>query len=253
MREFSSKGETQNMYEQFEYMQKINDVLQKAYEANKDIIPMLAQKFAENIKTDHVIHTFGTGHSHMVGIELFARAGGLGNVDAMLDPDTITAFGAQRSAAIEKVSGLADIIYDSYNIVPGDIMIITSNSGRNAVPIEMAMRCQKEGIYTIALTNLKQSQQTISRHGSGKRLFECVDCVLDNCCPSGDSMMTIGTIKTGPASSIASMFLLNTIVSEAIKILDAQGIVAPVLQSQNVDGFDNDAIYAKYEGKVKHF
>lgn len=240
------------MYE-FEYMNKITEVLEKSYETNKDLIKDLSVKFAENIKTGHVIHTFGTGHSHMVGIELFARAGGLGNVDAMLDPDTLTAFGAQRSGAIEKLSGLADIIYDQYNIQRGDIMIITSNSGRNAVPIEMAMRCQKEGIYTVAVTNLEQSKNTTSRHPSGKRLFECVDAIIDTAGPTGDSMMTIGSIKTGPASSITSMFLLNTIVTEAIKILDAEGIKAPVLQSQNVDGFDNDAIYKAYEGKVKHF
>ena len=240
------------MYE-FEYMNKITEVLEKSYETNKDLIKDLSVKFAENIKTGHVIHTFGTGHSHMVGIELFARAGGLGNVDAMLDPDTLTAFGAQRSGAIEKLSGLADIIYDQYNIQKGDIMSITSNSGRNAVPIEMAMRCQKEGIYTVAVTNLEQSKNTTSRHPSGKRLFECVDAIIDTAGPTGDSMMTIGSIKTGPASSITSMFLLNTIVTEAIKILDAEGIKAPVLQSQNVDGFDNDAIYKAYEGKVKHF
>ena len=240
------------MYE-FEYMNKITEVLEKSYETNKDLIKDLSVKFAENIKTGHVIHTFGTGHSHMVGIELFARAGGLGNVDAMLDPDTLTAFGAQRSGAIEKLSGLADIIYDQYNIQKGDIMIITSNSGRNAVPIEMAMRCQKEGIYTVAVTNLEQSKNTTSRHPSGKRLFECVDAIIDTAGPTGDSMMTIGSIKTGPASSITSMFLLNTIVTEAIKILDAEGIKAPVLQSHNVDGFDNDAIYKAYEGKVKHF
>ena len=35
-----------------------------------------------------------------------------------------------------------------------------SNSGRNALPIEMAMRAKKEGIYTVALTNLHQSQNT---------------------------------------------------------------------------------------------
>ena len=240
------------MYE-FEYMNKITEVLEKSYETNKDLIKDLSVKFAENIKTGHVIHTFGTGHSHMVGIELFARAGGLGNVDAMLDPDTLTACGAQRSGAIEKLSGLADINNDQYNIQKGDIMIITSNSGRNAVPIEMAMRCQKEGIYTVAVTNLEQSKNTTSRHPSGKRLFECVDAIIDTAGPTGDSMMTIGSIKTGPASSITSMFLLNTIVTEAIKILDAEGIKAPVLQSQNVDGFDNDAIYKAYEGKVKHF
>ncbi|MBQ1826566.1 MAG: SIS domain-containing protein, partial [Erysipelotrichaceae bacterium] len=87
---------------------------------------VLAEIFAEKIENDKIIHTFGTGHSHMLGIELFARAGGLGNVDAMLDPDTLTAFGAQRSGAMEKTSGVSDVIYDSYNIQPGDIMLITS-------------------------------------------------------------------------------------------------------------------------------
>ncbi len=142
----------------YEYGNKITEVMEKAEEVNKDTIKMLAEKFAENIENDKVIHTFGTGHSHMLGIELFARAGGLGNVDAMIDPDTLTSFGAQRSGAMEKVSGVSDVIYDSYNIQPGDIMIITSNSGRNAMPIEMAMRCQKEGIYVIAMTNLEQSR-----------------------------------------------------------------------------------------------
>ena len=241
------------MFEEFEYMQKINELLPVIYEKDKDVIKEVAAKFAENIENGHIIHTFGTGHSHMIGIELFARAGGLGNVDAMLDPDTLTSNGAQRSGALEKLSGIADVIYDQYKIEKGDIMIITSNSGRNALPIEMAMRAKKEGVYTIALTNLEQSKNATSRHASGKRLFECVDTVIDNCCPSGDALMTIGKIQTGPASSIASMFILDTIVTEAIKILDAKGIKAPVFQSQNVDGFDNDSIYTKYGPKVKHF
>ena len=127
----------------FEYGDKIIEVMKYAEEKNRDVIKQLAEKFAENIENDKIIHTFGTGHSHMLGIELFARAGGLGNVDAMLDPDTLTSFGAQRSGAMEKTPGVADVVYDSYNIEPGDIMIITSNSGRNAMPIEMAMRCRK--------------------------------------------------------------------------------------------------------------
>lgn len=237
----------------FEYMNKIDELLHKVYEVNKDEIVKLARIFADNIKNDKIIHAFGTGHSHMIGIELFARAGGLGNVDALLDPDALTAFGAQRSGAVEKLPGLADIIFDSYKIEKGDIMIISSNSGRNALPIEMAMRCQKEGVYVIAVTNLEQSKNTKSRHPSGKRLFECVDCVLDNAVPSGDALLDINGILTGPGSSISSMFVLNTIVAEALKICAAEGIKAPVFQSQNVDGFDNDSIYNKYYGRVKHF
>ena len=237
----------------FEYGDKIIDVIKYAEEKNKDTIKMLAEKFAENIENDKVIHTFGTGHSHMLGIELFARAGGLGNVDAMLDPDVLTSFGAQRSGAIEKTSGVSDVIYDSYNIQPGDIMIITSNSGRNAMPIEMAMRCQKEGVYVIALTNVEQSKNQTSRHPSGKRLFECADCVIDSCVPTADATLDLNGIKTGPASSIVTMFLVNTIVSEAIKIVQSHGKKPYVFQSQNVDGFDNDAIYEHFKGRVKHF
>ena len=110
----------------YEYGDKILEVMKKAEEVNKDTIRVLAEKIAENIENDKMIHTFGTGHSHMLGIELFARAGGLGNVDAMLDPDTLTSFGAERSGAMEKVCGVADVIYDSYRIETGDIMIITS-------------------------------------------------------------------------------------------------------------------------------
>lgn len=235
------------------YSKKIIEVLEIAEEVNKENIAVLAQKLAENIESDHIIHTFGTGHSHMIGIELFARAGGLGNVNAVLDPDTLTAFGAQRSGAMEKLCGVSDIIFDSYKIAKGDIMIISSNSGRNAMPIEMALRCQKEGIYTVAVTNLKQSQTTSSRHPSGKKLYECVDLVLDTCVPEGDAMLEIRDIKTGPASSISSMVLLNTAVGEAIKILVEKGIRPYVFQSQNVDGFDNDAIYAHYSDRIKHF
>lgn len=238
---------------EFEYMNKLSALLETAAEANKDKIKELSELFAENMMNDKIIHTFGTGHSHMIGIELFGRAGGLGNVNALLDPDTLTSFGAQRSSAIEKLPGLSDIIYDNYNIQPGDIMIVSSNSGRNSMPIEMAMRCKKEGVYVVAVTNLAQSSATTSRHPSGKKLYEFADMILDTCVPSGDALMNIGGIKTGAGSSIVSMFLLNTVVCEAIRICTEKGFRPYVFQSQNVDGFDNDAIYNKYQGRVKHF
>lgn len=237
----------------FEYTEKIIDIIKEAEETNKDTIIKCAKIFTETVKQDKIIHAFGTGHSHMIGVEMFARAGGLGNVDAMVDPDTVTCFGAQRSGAIERTSGVADVIYDSYKIEKGDIMIIISNSGRNAVPIEMAMRCKKEGIFVIAVTNLKQSQSQTSRHSSGKRLFECADLVIDTCVPTADAAMNINGIKTGPASNIVGMYLVDCMVVESIKMLTEQGVKPYVFQSQNIDGFSNDEIYEHYFGRVKHF
>ncbi len=237
----------------FEYMNLIVDLFDEIHESQADNITEVAKMVAENIKNNKIIHMFGTGHSHIMGIELFARAGGLANVNAMLDPDTISSNGARRSGALERLPGISDVVYDSYNIQAGDMMIISSNSGRNSMPIEMAQRAKAEGVYTIALTNLKQSKNTTSRHPSGKKLYEVVDFVLDTCVAEGDSMMEIAGVKTGPGSSIGSMLILNTIVNEALKILGEQGEELPVFQSQNVDGFDNDALYNKYEDRVKHF
>lgn len=237
----------------FKYMNLIDELFQEIHDSQADNIEEVAKMVAENIKNNKIIHMFGTGHSHIMGIELFARAGGLANVNAMLDPDTISSNGARRSGALEQLPGISDVVYDSYNIQAGDMMIISSNSGRNSMPIEMAQRAKAEGVYTIALTNVKQSEKTTSRHPSGKKLYEVVDFVLDTCVAEGDSMMEIAGVKTGPGSSIGSMLILNTIVNEALQILAAEGEELPVFQSQNVDGFDNDALYEKYEDRVKHF
>ncbi|MDR1794424.1 MAG: SIS domain-containing protein [Erysipelotrichaceae bacterium] len=237
---------------EFAYVNRVEQLFKEVIDTNRETIKALAKKFAENIESDHMIHTFGTGHSHITGIEMFGRAGGLANVNAMLDPDVLTSNGERRSGALERLEGLADIIYDQYKIEKGDIMVLISNSGRNACPIEMAMRAKKEGVYTIAITNLKQSQASQSRHSSGKRLFEVVDVVLDNCVDAGDAMMTVGNISTGPGSTLSSCLLVNTIVYEALKIVNEKGLPLPVLASQNVDGNDNEALMKKYEGRIKY-
>ena len=238
---------------EFEYMNRVDDLLHEVAEKNSDQIHELADRFVEAVKNDAVIHTFGTGHSHMIGIEMFARAGGLGNVDAMLDPDVLTSNGARRSGALEQLSGVADIVYDKYDVRPGDIMIISSNSGRNAMPIEMAMRAKKEGVYVVAVTSLATSKAQPSRHASGKHLYEVADMVIDNCVSAGDSLVQYNGIKTGPGSTMASIFVLDTAVAEAIRKLTEEGVKPPVFQSQNMDGFDNDAIYDHYENRIRHF
>ena len=237
----------------FAYSEALLAVMKQAEEQNREMIEALSARFAETIMQDRIIHVFGTGHSHMIGVELFARAGGLGNINALLDPDTIPSFGAQRAGRMEQCSGVADAIFDSYRIEKGDLMVITSNSGRNAVPIEMAMRCQKEGIYTIAMTNVSQSKQAKSRHASGKKLYECADCVLDTCVPFGDALAQIGPYQSGPASTIVGMFLMNLVVDEAIRKVVAAGKPLYIFQSQNVDGFDNDVIYEHFQDRCKHF
>lgn len=236
----------------YEYTDLIIETMRKAEEKNHDALETLIREMMRTVEEDKLIHTFGTGHGHMIGMELFDRAGGLANVDCILDNAVLLSQGARRSSEIERVSGVSDIIFDTYHIEPGDIMIISSNSGRNAMPIEMAMRCRKEGIFTAAITNVKQSKKTVSRHASGKKLYECVDLVIDNCCPGGDALLEYDGIMTGPATSIVGMNLVNIAATETIKRCLEKGIRPYVFQSQNIDGYNNEEVIRKFLHRIRH-
>ncbi|MFA5659778.1 MAG: SIS domain-containing protein [Oscillospiraceae bacterium] len=234
------------------YYSEIQELISTIEETQYDSIEKAAGMFADAVKNDRIIHVFGTGHSHMMGIELFVRAGGLANVNAMLDDSITTAAGARRGGKIERLEGLAEIIWEQYQIDKDDIMLIISNSGRNSVPVEMAMKAKAEGLKLIVLTSLKHSMNCESRHKSGKKLYELADVILDNCVPAGDSLLEFNGVKSGPASTIAGCFIVNSILSEALSRLTDDGISLPVFGSQNVDGFNNDDLYSKYQSRIRH-
>jgi uncharacterized phosphosugar-binding protein len=235
----------------FEYQEKSLEQLNRIVSVQEDLIKQSARWLADCIVNDHIIHTFGTGHSHMIGLELFVRAGGLANVNAMLDTMVLTSEGSRRSAEIERISGLSKIIFDQHKVAENDIMIIISNSGRNAMPLEMAMIAKEKGIKSIAITSLEQSKKYPSRHPSGKKLYEIADLVLDNCVPPGDGLLEIGGNLTGAASTLSGIFLINLIATEAMKIASAEGAKLPIFHSQNIDGFSNEELYEKYASRIK--
>jgi uncharacterized phosphosugar-binding protein len=40
--------------------------------------------------------------------------------------------------------------------------------------------------------------------------------------------------------------------TEALKIATEHGVKLPVYFSQNIDGFDNESLYKRYEKRIKH-
>lgn len=120
------------------------------------------------------------------------------------------------------------------------------------MPIEMAEIAKKNGNKVIAITSIEQSKKYPTRVEGQKKLYQITDLVLDNCVPTGDGMLKIGGELTGAASTIAGCFIVNLLATEAMKIADKKGVKLPVYQSQNVDGFDNEFLYNKYLGRVKH-
>ena len=110
-----------------------------------------AKLIADAIKEDGVFHVFGCGHSQMYAEEVFYRAGGLVPVNPILEPSLSLRPSAPKSTWFERLEGYASLIWDNEETRPGEVVLIASTSGRNAVPIEMALEAKKEGCLSSLL------------------------------------------------------------------------------------------------------
>ena len=236
----------------YQYHSEVKKLIDKVVDKNQDILDEVIDLVSKTIIDDKIIHAFGTGHSHMIGLELFARAGGIANVNAMLDSTVMTSEGARRSAEIERISGFAKVIWDQHKIKKNDIFIVISNSGRNAMPIEMAELAKNNSNKVIAITSINQSSKYPARIKNQKKLYEIADYVIDNCVPSGDSIIPIGKDFSGAVSSILGCFIVNLMVTESLKIVHKAGKKLPLFYSQNIDGISNEELFSRYERRVKH-
>ena len=235
-----------------EYCTEIVSILEKIKNTQKQKIADAAKMAAKVIENDGIIYIFGCGHSHLIGLDCFYRAGGLVNVSAMLDTDLMLHNGAAKSSNMEKMSGIAESILDRYCLTQNDILFVVSTSGKNAVPCEMARTATKNGIPNIAVV----SGAYFNDKSQTPKLYECSDMYIDNCVPYGDAVMDIsGTdVKMGSVSTAASSFILQSVLLEAAEIAAKNGADVPIYKSGNVLGGAeyNKALIKKYMPRIKH-
>ncbi|MDG0810453.1 sugar isomerase domain-containing protein [Cohnella rhizosphaerae] len=136
------------------------------------------------------------------------------------------------------------------------MLIVASVSGRNDVPVEMALWARDQGITVVALTSVAYSEAVTSRHASGRRLFEIADMILDLMCPEGDAVLDIAglPVKTGAISTVTGITIMHAVVSETLRLLVARGMTPPVFMSGNRDGGDayNQALLARYRTQIHY-
>ena len=234
------------------YLSSITELLSKICDSQGEKLSAAAKAVSEVILNDGIIYIFGCGHSHLIALDCFFRAGGLANVSAMLDTDLMLHNGAAKSSKMEKMSGIAEAILDRYCPTDKDLLITVSTSGKNAVPVEMAGAATKRGIKNIAVAS--------SAYFSDKKdmplLYECADMYIDNCVPKGDAVIDVTGAKTkmGSLSTAASSYILGTILMEGAQIAGNAGAVLPVYMSGNVEGGKefNEELIKSYLPRIKH-
>lgn len=233
-----------------EFESKVTSLIKHFSHTQEENMIHIASVIVDHIQNSGKFYTFGTGHSHMVGEEFYARAGGLACIQLIAPMELTLGEHPLKSTQIERIAQYAQVIISQYKIQTGDIVLISSNSGRNSMPIELAIELKKMNVTTIAFTNLKHSKNVTSRHSSNKRLFEVCDYVIDNCGEVGDAMMTIDGVKgkMGSSSSIIGMYMAQSLSMLIAKEMHKRKMVVPVFLSANVDDGDqwNENIMKEY-------
>jgi uncharacterized phosphosugar-binding protein len=180
---------------------------------------------------------FGSGHSHLLAEEGHYRAGGLACVVPILHTSLMLHEGAMLSTVAERQTGIAAALLARYQPCERDCLIVVSNSGVNAVPVEMAQAARRCGMKVIAMLALAYAQQAPA-NAHGIKLMDIADVVLDNCGQVGDALIAIGntSIRVGPSSTVIGAFLLNGLLVEVAARLaaGAEGTPLPIYISANM-------------------
>jgi uncharacterized phosphosugar-binding protein len=219
-----------------------------AREQNAATIAALAPILGASVARGDVIHTFGSGHSEIIAREIVGRAGGLVCITSINDP---------TAGFIENLVGYGTKLverYDrQYELRPGEVVIVISNSGKNSSPIEVALHAKKKGCVVVALTSLAMSTTAKTVHPDGKNLHAIADYTLDNGGVPGDAIMPVNAnVSTGPTSTFIGSSLLNWLMISTMEWLHAHGHDLPVLRSQNIPGSieRNRAVGEKYKHRL---
>ncbi|GHF71570.1 SIS domain-containing protein [Streptomyces thermodiastaticus] len=238
------------------YLDAAIGLLRRVRDEEAEAIAAAGTLLADTVAGGGRLFAFGAGHSSLAAQDVVYRAGGLALMNLLAVPGAVgvDVVPATLGSALERVDGLAGAVLDSSPLRSGDALIVVSLSGRNALPVEMALGARARGVKVIGVTSVAYAAETTSRHSSGTFLKDHCDLVLDSKIAVGDAELTLDGVAApfAPASTVVTSALLQAVLATAASTLADRGIEPPLLRSGNVDGGHewNARVFEQYADRI---
>lgn len=229
-----------------EYLTRAATLLQTLNDQEIERLEQLGERIGRSVAKGGIVHLFGSGHSHMAAEEPFIRAGTLTAVRAIW-PQQIT-------DRFERVAGLGPSILSMGDVRDGEVLFVISNSGRNPLPVDVALAGSALGAYVVGVGSSAHANAVPSRHPDGHHLINVVDEFLDTHVPAGDALCDDlnGLPPIGPGSTLASVALVDAVMVQAAVAMQQMGHEPPIRVSRNMPGGDaiNDRLGEIYGDRI---
>ena len=192
------------------YHQAVDALLQTVRETQRENIIKAGELVANAVENGHRIYL---GHIvHGIEMDLIYRGGG-------------------------------PIFYKEYKpgeteLKEGDVLFVSSVSGRTKSVVDLAWDCMQKGINVIALTSMVYASKVDPVHESGKKLHEFVTLALDNCAPAAEAMLEVEGLEAhfAASSGIASDYIMWSLTSVCVEKMLSDGFTPGILKSANFPG-----------------
>ena len=244
----------------FGYVEKAFANIREVVEKQGDNIKAAAALMADAIKNDRLINVYaGGGHTTLAMGEMFFRAGGLANINPLMETALSVFNQALKYLELERTVNFGASIIKYYDIQEGDVVLFFHNIGINPATIDAAMEVKKRGGKIIAVASSYWQEEMPAnhfiRHPSGKNLFDFADVCIDDYNPVGDAIVNVPGLDTpiAPVSNVVDFTIAHLLEIETVRQCIEMGVTPPVWSSANTPGGDekNAAYLKKYKPQIK--
>ena len=248
------------MLHDYEYVENAIKNIREVAEKQADNIHAAAELMADAIANDRLISVYGGGgHTTLCMGEMFFRAGGLCNINPIMETGLSVFNQALKYLELERTVNYGSAIVKYYDLQKDDVLIIFHNIGINPATIDAAMEAKKAGAKIIAVSSSAWQEgmpkDHFIRHPNKKNLFDYADVCIDDYNPVGDCIVNIPGMGTpiAPVSNVVDFTIAHLLEIETCHICMERGIQPPVWMSANTPEGDayNAENLKKYKNRIK--